>query len=644
MKHFITLLLILATAAHAKDIFVSPSGNDRNAGTEKAPLQTVQKALDQAKAGDTIKLMPGIYRGEVKVTKSGAPGSPITISGTRSADGKYLSIIESRSLDCTGWQKADEIGENVWKIKANSRPGVVMLDGKMIALINEVNMRLRRRKPIPERLNEELMMGSFDPVKSKRLSGLDLLAVKDDILVTNRLLKRRKERFWEAVGYVLCGYHKGNLYIRFANGSSPDKHKISMSYGDGIAITDASNIVIENLHIRASKIQIHITGKSKNITVKDSLLMHGISRIMVEKESSDITIFNNILTCGFIQDKYFGCLKYEGISCRLTYLIFKYIIGAAKSADSGVEFQGGNCHVYNNIIFNGLLGVRGSGPGAKVHNNCIYGMSSCGIATGNYSSGEYYENLVMNSGIPLRIHDWRHYRFYRTEYHYRNLFVQPPGANNLHVYGASNRNPGHDRANYDKNGIYLKNPPSPYDPGKIFIYHNTFSGGGPHTWPMKNFYERYRKQPMPFYLVNNIIKNSYQWDTRYLHMMAGNLLYVDGNEFRKDLPADKNVGKFNRMVPAEKMADICVAVQSTTFPDVRLKENSPALECAVDVSKPGKFNNIDIPAFPGFAPGYFKGKAPAAGALQLGDDKLMENFNLLNKKLSESIEMVRNLK
>ena len=155
MKHFITLFIFLAAAAHAKEIFVSPSGNDRNAGTEKAPLQTVQKALDQAKSGDTIKLMPGIFREEVKITKSGAPGSPITITGTRSADGKYLSILEPQSIDCTNWQTAGEIGENVWKIKLKARPDLVMLDGKMIAQINSCNMRLNRRKNIPSIIDEK---------------------------------------------------------------------------------------------------------------------------------------------------------------------------------------------------------------------------------------------------------------------------------------------------------------------------------------------------------------------------------------------------------------------------------------------------------------------------------------------------------
>ena len=643
MKHFIILLLILTTAAYAKEICVSPSGNDGNAGTEKSPLLSIQKALSQARPGDTVKLMPGIYREAVKITKSGTADSPITITGTRSADGKYLSILESVGLCCTNWQKADEIGENVWKVKVKSRPELIMLDGKMAALINDVNMRLRRRTPIPEKLNDELMMGSFDPKKSKRLSGLDLLAVKDDILVTNRLLKKRQEKFWEAVGYVLCGYHNGYLYIRFANGSSPDKHKITISYGDGISVADAENIIIENLHMRASKIQVHITGKSKNITVRDSLLMHGIFRIKIEKNSSDITVCNNILSCGFIQDKYFGALIDNGVSGRLTYLIFKYIIGAARSADAGIDFAGSRCHIYNNIIFNGLIGIRPGGPEAKVHSNCIYGMSSCGIASGGFSSGEFYENLIMNCGIPLRIHDWRHEKFYRTEYHYRNLFVQPQGGSNLHVYGASNTIPCPDKVNYDKKGIYLENPPAPFDPGKIFIYHNTFAGGGAHAWPMKNYYDRYRKQPMPFYLVNNIIKCSRQWDTRHQHMMAGNLLYIH-KSIKAPMPLDKNVGKYNRIIPAEKAADICTALYDTAFPDVRLKENSPALECAVDISKPGKFKNIDVPALPGFAQGYFKGKAPAAGALQQGDDKLMEKFNTLNKKLSESIETVRNLK
>ena len=41
--------LLLFTGAFAADIYVSPSGNDRNPGSREQPLQTVQTAIRKAR-------------------------------------------------------------------------------------------------------------------------------------------------------------------------------------------------------------------------------------------------------------------------------------------------------------------------------------------------------------------------------------------------------------------------------------------------------------------------------------------------------------------------------------------------------------------------------------------------------------------
>ena len=75
-----------------KDLFVSPRGNDKNPGTAKAPFATIAYAASKAKAGDTVKLAPGVYREEITLKKSGRKDAPITFAGSRGKDGKYLSI------------------------------------------------------------------------------------------------------------------------------------------------------------------------------------------------------------------------------------------------------------------------------------------------------------------------------------------------------------------------------------------------------------------------------------------------------------------------------------------------------------------------------------------------------------------------
>ena len=59
--------------------YVSATGTDGAAGTSGHPFATIQHCADQAThPGDTCVIMPGTYREAVKVTHSGAPGSPIT--------------------------------------------------------------------------------------------------------------------------------------------------------------------------------------------------------------------------------------------------------------------------------------------------------------------------------------------------------------------------------------------------------------------------------------------------------------------------------------------------------------------------------------------------------------------------------------
>ena len=57
-----TMLMAFAMmSASATDIHVATTGSDTNAGTEGAPLQTIQKALELVKAGDRILIHEGTY-------------------------------------------------------------------------------------------------------------------------------------------------------------------------------------------------------------------------------------------------------------------------------------------------------------------------------------------------------------------------------------------------------------------------------------------------------------------------------------------------------------------------------------------------------------------------------------------------------
>jgi hypothetical protein len=67
--------------AGAQQLYVSPTGNDANDGSQATPLRTIQAALDEAEAGTVINLAPGEYREQLTTQRDGEPDLPITIRG-----------------------------------------------------------------------------------------------------------------------------------------------------------------------------------------------------------------------------------------------------------------------------------------------------------------------------------------------------------------------------------------------------------------------------------------------------------------------------------------------------------------------------------------------------------------------------------
>ena len=59
--------------------YVSTSGNDANAGTQAAPLRTIQRCLDILQAGDTCTVLAGTYNESLTLRTSGTASQPITL-------------------------------------------------------------------------------------------------------------------------------------------------------------------------------------------------------------------------------------------------------------------------------------------------------------------------------------------------------------------------------------------------------------------------------------------------------------------------------------------------------------------------------------------------------------------------------------
>jgi hypothetical protein len=271
-------------------------------------------------------------------------------------------------------------------------------------------------------------------------------------------------------------------------------------------------------------------------------------------------------------------------------------------------------------------------------------MSSVGICTGPTTLRIFTGNLVMNCGIPLRIHDLRGQRAKREEYHFRNLFVQARHDGQQTYVHCESYRWGPDMVNFvEGTKEYKKNPPNPVEPGKIYIYHNTFSGGENFipAFSVRYLAERFRS-PMPFYFLNNLVKGSPNMGTMDQELFNGNLLYTTEPRARTAKQRDPEIARRNRLIGVEESKKIWNTQGVAGLPDLTLKAASPAHGSAIDISRSFTANGKKYSALPGFAPGYFKGKAPAAGAFQAGEDQ--KKFFEMHKKTEDTIKVLQSLR
>lgn len=154
------LALLTPSLVSAADYYVSPSGNDSNSGTSSSPWKTVQKGVSSASAGDNIYLREGTYNESVSISKSGASGSPITLSSysgenatinggsssaIKSSGGvKYwnlqgLTILSTNryTVQLGGWGVTENSN---WTIKNNKIYGSTIIKGNNVLVeSNEAN-------------------------------------------------------------------------------------------------------------------------------------------------------------------------------------------------------------------------------------------------------------------------------------------------------------------------------------------------------------------------------------------------------------------------------------------------------------------------------------------------------------------------
>ena len=100
-KVILILLALIQFHVYSKDIYVSKTGNDSNAGTEISPYLTISKAASIAVAGDIVYIKAGTYEETLSPANSGSAGNPIIF---KSFPGDKVIITAMQAL--SGWTQS----------------------------------------------------------------------------------------------------------------------------------------------------------------------------------------------------------------------------------------------------------------------------------------------------------------------------------------------------------------------------------------------------------------------------------------------------------------------------------------------------------------------------------------------------------
>ncbi len=74
----ILCLCLMSSCVYSREFYVSTQGRDTHSGTESKPFRTLARAVEKARAGDTVIVRAGIYRETLRLSHSGARSMPLT--------------------------------------------------------------------------------------------------------------------------------------------------------------------------------------------------------------------------------------------------------------------------------------------------------------------------------------------------------------------------------------------------------------------------------------------------------------------------------------------------------------------------------------------------------------------------------------
>jgi Right handed beta helix region len=550
---------IAGTLAARNHSATTPSGVEEKCVIVVSPRTdgkaAIAPALEEARPGCTIRLRSGLYKEIITISK------PISLAGEAGV------VLDPSGPLTAKWVRAEGYGNGVYRETAEQAPDSLLLDGKFLAQVNLVRPETQPGKP----WDWKRLLADGPPRTGLRLiKGLWLYLPSEKAIFVHLENNVDPSRFsWSAI------WSKEPI-ITMKDTKDASVRDVSLAHGfNGITITGKC------LHCSVTRSTIgpwdeygvQVLGGAAESVVAENEIFRGAYESWVPVTDSPADTGMEISKDWY---EIWQVHKLAGFWDR---------VGVS------VTLSGANNHVQRNRIHDVFDGINlGEGEiesldapvaepkhdeGTEISENVIEHTADSGIEVGGPAVNvRIHHNILRNSHGGLR------YKLPRVGpvFIYRNILLD--GSPNDIWYSLDD------------------------SPAEGYVYHNTIVGG--RTGLAYHRMHEYRGIGAPHwhYLNNLVVAQRGFFETRDRKMPVN--FFADYNVVQgggKPYPNDSTRDRHSRYVEKLEL--------SGDDPPKPLS-GSAAIDAGLDLSK--YFHGDPLP---GCEPGYFKGPAPDAGALEV---------------------------
>jgi len=314
MKSSIIIFIILLGAyVNAATYYVSPTGDDANAGTsEKKPVRVMQTAINRMKAGDRLVILDGVYTGNINlksgITLSAKNPRKVVFSGAEQLKSNFERVsgnlyrasvedevkqvfINGQPLTWAKWPNLqwseNRQGNKKWiECDEGTEPGVIVskrlpelgdldIEGAYCYIRYALGNSCYSRKI--ESFDGNTLHWNDDNFYSRSYSGGDGIYAKPEVAITRSKYEPTNSLFFLAGALDLLDspgewfVEDGWLYLIAPDGSDPNEATVLVKVKEFVISGDEAlgNVTIDGIDFFATSIHLSDSG-NENITFSNA--------------------------------------------------------------------------------------------------------------------------------------------------------------------------------------------------------------------------------------------------------------------------------------------------------------------------------------------------------------------------------------